>query len=271
MDQTVIELDTAGRSAETEDSHEAVNTVTAFARGLEVISAFGATRPNPTLAELAKATNLPRATVRRAMHTLIALGYAENNGRFFSLRPKILSLGYAYLSTLPLPRRAQPVLESLSGHLNESSSVSILDGQDIVYLGRATTKRIMHVALSIGSRLPAWCTSMGRVLLAAKPPEKLEAWVAQIVFTRHTKHTVTDPTLLLEELARVRTLGYSVVDQELEIGLRSVAVPVYSRDHVIVAAMNVSVQVGRVTVAELVGPILTRLRAGAQELSATLG
>jgi IclR family pca regulon transcriptional regulator len=245
--------------------------VTAFARGLAVIQAFGPSRPHPTLAELAKATGLPRATVRRCMHTLVALGYAQSNGRFFTLLPKILTLGYSYLSTTPLPRIGQPFLERISERINESCSMSVLEGDDIVYIARAATKRIMSVGLSVGSHLPAFCTSMGRVLLAAKSDDELQRWMTRTTLPRHTVHTVTAAAALLEIVRAVRKQGFAVVDQELEIGLRSVAVPVFGPNNTVLAAINVSAQAGRVDLEFLRDTVLKELLKNAADMSAALG
>ena len=252
-------------------SHDSLPFVTALARGLSVIRAFGPDRAEPSLADLAKATELPRATVRRCIHTLIELGYAQSNGRHFSLTPKILTLGYAYLSTAPLPRIAQPFLERISESCNESCSLSILEGDEVVYLARSARKRIMSVDLSVGSLLPAYCTSMGRVLLAALPEDEARARLARAPLQRFTPHTIIDRDALGEILNGVRRQGFALVDQELEIGLRSLAVPVFGGGGKVVAAMNVSAQAGRVDIVQLRGPLLDSLRLGVAELSAVLG
>jgi len=245
--------------------------VTALARGLAVIRAFGRDRAESTLTDLAKATELPRATVRRCVHTLVGLGYAQSDGRHFSLTPKILTLGYAYLSTAPLPRVAQPFLERISESCNESCSLSILEGDEVVYLARSARKRIMSVDLSVGSLLPAYCTSMGRVLLAALPEDEMCNRLARAKLQQFTPHTIVDPDALREILNGVRRQGFAIVDQELEIGLRSLAVPVFGAGGKVVAAMNVSAQAGRVDIVQLRGPLLDSLRLGVAELSAVLG
>lgn len=245
--------------------------VTALARGLAVMRAFGAGRPRMTLADAAKATGLTRATVRRSLLTLVELGYAENDGRYFSLTPRVLTIGYSYLSSMPLPRIAQPFLERVSETLNESCSLSILDGDEIVYVARAATRRIMSIGLSVGSRLPAFHTSMGRVLLAALPEAEMERRLPNMDRTPHTPFTRVTPEALREELARVRGQGYALMDQELELGLRSIAVPVLGPGGQVVAAMNIGTQAGRVDLDRLTGPILETLRATAQEVSAVPG
>ncbi len=245
--------------------------VTALARGLAVIRAFGRDPAEPTLTDLAKATELPRATVRRCVHTLVGLGYAQSDGRHFSLTPKILTLGYAYLSTASLPRVAQPFLERISESCNESCSLSILEGDEVVYLARSARKRIMSVDLSVGSLLPAYCTSMGRVLLAALPEDEVCNRLARAKLEQFTPHTIVDPDALREILNGVRRQGFALVDQELEVGLRSLAVPVFGAGGKVVAAMNVSAQAGRVDIVQLRGPLLDSLRLGVAELSAVLG
>src|SRR5215467_4750439 len=172
-------------------------------RGLAVIRAFGPDRERLSLSEVARATGLTRAATRRFLLTLVQLGYMRNDGREFSLRPRVLELGYAYLSGLALPEIAAPHLEELVAKVRESSSVSVLDGDHIVYVARVPTKRIMTVAISVGTRFPAYATSMGRVLLAALPPDALEQYLAEAVLEPLTANTVTDAGRLREILAEV--------------------------------------------------------------------
>src|SRR5690349_12802465 len=216
-------------------------SVQSMARGLAVIKAFDATRPRMTLSEVARQTDLTRATARRFLHTLVALGYTDTDGREFWLRPKILELGYAYLSSLTLPDVAAVHLKALADQVHESASVSVLDGADIVYVARVPTRRIMAVSISVGTRFPAFATSMGRVLLAALPGTAAADLLAAGDLTPLTRKTLTDPELLLAELDRVREQGWALVDQELELGLRSIAVPIRDTNGQVVAAMNVSV------------------------------
>ena len=244
--------------------------VEAFARGLSVIRAFGPGREHMTLAEIAKLTDLPRATVRRALFTLVALGYAADDGRQFRLTPRILSLGHAYLSSTPLPGLLQPALETVSEMTRESCSASILDGTEIVYVARSATKRIMSVGLNVGSRLPADCTSMGRVLLAAEPVERQKALLQQSKLAPLTDKTLTDPVKLLAELTKVRAQGYAYVDQELEIGLRSIAVPVQNTKGQVVAAINISTQASRMDEASIHAKIREALLQAAHSLAPSL-
>ncbi len=221
--------------------------VQSLERGLSVISAFGPGRSTLTLSEVSRATDLTRAAARRFLLTLVDLGYVRHDGRLFSLTPKILGLGYAFLSSLTLPGVAEPHLDRLSRQLHESASASVLDGTDIVYVARVPAARIMTVAINVGTRFPAHATSMGRVLLAGLDADALDAYLDAAVLEQFTPHTVTDEAVLRERLDEVRTQGYALVDQELEHGLRSIAVPVRDRQGTVVAAVNISSHVSRVT------------------------
>jgi IclR family pca regulon transcriptional regulator len=244
------------------------NFMTTLARGLAVIQAFSQKRNQLSISQISKLTGLSRASVRRCLYTLSKLGFAgsDDASKFF-LRPKVLALGYAYLSSMPLAAAAQPVLEHVSHFLRESCSISTLDGTDIIYLARANVTRIMAIDLGIGSRLPAFCTSMGRVLLANLPPQQLEPLLQRIEFVRYTDRTVNSIERLRQILQGVRTAGYAVVDQELELGLRSMAVPIQSPSGQVVAALNVGAHAQRVTVQVMMAKFLPQLRAAAQELS----
>ncbi|WP_440708664.1 IclR family transcriptional regulator domain-containing protein [Herbiconiux sp. YIM B11900] len=213
--------------------------VQSLARGLAVITAFDAERPEMTLSQVAAVTGLSRATARRFLLTLVELGYVRSDGRLFALTPRVLELGYSFLGGLGLPEIAQPHLERLSRELGESTSASVLDGPDIVYVARVPTRRIMTVGITIGTRFPAYATSMGRVMLAALPADERAARLAHPEPVAFTASTLTSAPALEAEIARVREQGWSIVDQELENGLRSVAVPVVRAGRV-VAAVNVS-------------------------------
>jgi IclR family pca regulon transcriptional regulator len=218
--------------------------VQSLERGLAVIRAFDAEHRDLRLSDVAASTGLTRAAARRFLLTLVDLGYVRLEDGRFSLRPRVLDLGYAYLSSLSFAEIAQPHMEALVHELNESSSVSVLDDLDIVYVVREPTRRIMTITLAVGTRLPAFVTSMGRVLLAALPPEELEERLAQIELHKYTSHTVKSKAALRAELEKVAREGFAMVDQELEEGLRSVAVPI--RDPAgSVAALNVSVHASR--------------------------
>jgi IclR family transcriptional regulator, pca regulon regulatory protein len=244
--------------------------MTSLARGLHVIRAFAGVDRKLTIADVSRATGLTRAVVRRCLYTLKELGYAATDGRLYYLQPRILNLGYAYLSTAPVPIAAQPVLEEMSEILGEASSVAVLDDGAVVYVGRAATKRIMSVNLGVGSRLPAYCTALGRVLLSHLTEEQLESELAKVDFIQHTKYTVTSRTRLQEILSGVRQEGFALNDQELEIGLRSIAVPVRNVVGTVVAAMNVSSQASRVSRRELLERCLPVLRTSAEKLSSQL-
>lgn len=214
--------------------------VQSLARGLEVITAFSKDSPSMTLTEVSEATGLTRATARRFLMTLETLGYIRNTGKEFSLTPKVLELGFSYLSSLGLTERLSPYLVHLSEQVHESASAAILDGTDIVYVARAAGQKIMQVQITIGTRFPAAFTSMGRVLLAALPQEEQHRIIAATEFSSRTPHTITSKEELLSELVRVKSEGYSFVDQELELGLRSLAVPIRDSSGNTVAAINVS-------------------------------
>jgi IclR family transcriptional regulator, pca regulon regulatory protein len=215
--------------------------VQSLARGLAVIRAFDTEHADMTLTEVAARTGLTRATARRFLHTLVELGYVRTDGKTFALTAQVLQLGYAYLSGLSLPQLAQPHLEELSLKLGESTSAAVLDGTDIAYIARVTTRRIMTIGITVGTRFPAYATSMGRVLLAGLPPEQLKEYLAAAEIKPLTPRAIGTVTDLLAVLDKVRAQGWCLLDQELELGLMSVAAPVYHGPKV-VAAVNVSLQ-----------------------------
>jgi len=261
-----------GESAEADDRPPPRNSdfVQSLDRGLAVIRAFGPDRERLSLSEVARATGLTRAAARRFLLTLVSLGYVRSDGREFSLRPRVLELGYAYLSGLALPDVAAPHMEEMVARLHESSSISVLDGQHVVYVVRVPTKRIMTVAISVGTRFPAYATSMGRVLLAALPAEELERYLADATLAPLTDRTVTDPARLRALLAQVAQQGYSIVDQELEEGLRAVAAPIRGAPDVGTAAINVSAHASRVSMVALREQILPVLLETAAQIEADL-
>ena len=244
------------------------NYMTSLERGLAVLQAFSQERRVLTTSQISQRTGIPRAAVRRCLYTLTKLGFVtEEDNRLFSLRPRVLKLGHAYLATTPLAHAAQPVLRHISTTLNESSSVAILDGDEILYIARASTSRIMSIDLHIGSRLPAYCTSMGRVLLAHFSDEALDAYLDRTKLIQYTPRTIVSREGLRSTLESVRANGYALVDQELEIGLRSIAVPIIGTGRQVSAALNVGVQAARISIAEMESRILPVLREGAQELA----
>jgi IclR family transcriptional regulator, pca regulon regulatory protein len=244
--------------------------MTSLARGLAVVQAFSDSRKPQTIANISQKTGIPRAAVRRCLHTLRELGYVDAELNNFSLRPKVLTLGYSYLSSTPLTVSAQPYLNNISRTLNESSSLAVLEDDEVLYVARAATSRVMSVALNTGSRLPAYCTSLGRVMLAYLPADELDQYLARTKLRPMTEHTVTSVKRLREILAGVRQAGYAVNDEELELGLRSIAVPVRGASGKVLAALNVGAQAARVSVQQLEQEFLPVLQRGAQELAILL-
>jgi IclR family pca regulon transcriptional regulator len=243
------------------------NFMTSLARGLAVIQAFSQRRHHLTISQVSTTTGLSRAAVRRCLYTLAKLGFAgSDDNRHFFLRPRILALGHSYISSMPLATAAQPVLEHISHLLHESCSIATLDGVDIVYIARANVTRIMSIDLGVGSRLPAFCTSMGRAILANLPPEELDSVLARVEFKRYTERTITNTAKLTQALRQIRRDGYSIIDQELEHGLRSMAVPIQNPSGKVVAALNIGAHAQRVSIQEMQTKFLPHLRAAAQEL-----
>jgi IclR family transcriptional regulator, pca regulon regulatory protein len=259
----------AGRAADTAQARDS-DFVQSLDRGLAVIRTFGPDRERLSLSEVARATGLTRAAARRFLLTLVKLGYVRSDGREFSLRPKVLELGYAYLSGLALPDVAQPHLEELSAKLHESSSISVLDGHHIVYVARVATKRIMTVAISVGTRFPAYAASMGRVLLAGLSESELDKYFSEATFEAFTPQTVTDPDRLREIVREVREQGYSIVDQELEEGLRAIAVPICESSGAVTAAVNVSAHARRHSPETMRADLLPALLETAARIEADL-
>ena len=252
------------------DGGRAAHYVQSLQRGLAVIRAFGADTPSLTLSEVARATGLTRAATRRFLLTLGDLGYVRSDGRYFELTPRVLELGYAFLSSLSLPEVAEPHLERLVAEVHESSSVSVLDGDDIVYVARVPTSRIMRVSINVGTRFPAYATSMGRVLLSGMGPDELDAFLARAELRRLASHTITDEQRLRAELAGVRRQGWAIVDQELEEGLRSVAAPIRDREGRVVAAVNLSAHASRTSIDAVKRALLPQLLATAERIEADL-
>ena len=248
------------------------NFMTSLARGLLVIQGFSRQSLHLSISQLSKRTGLSRASVRRCLHTLSKLGFAgSDDRRKFYLLPRVLELGRSYLSSVPLATVAQPVLKRLSQILHESCSIALLDGIDIIYVARANVTRIVAIDLGVGTRLPAFCTSIGRVLLANLPPEEMEALLSRSEFARYTDRTLASVEQIRQVLRSVRRDGYAIVDQELELGLRSMAVPVQNHMGRVVAAINVGAHGQRVSVQDMQTRFLPYLRAAAQELCLLLG
>jgi IclR family pca regulon transcriptional regulator len=244
--------------------------VASLARGLAVVRAFSRDAREMTLSEVAQKTGLTRAAARRFLLTLESLGYVASDGRRFRLTPKVLDLGFSYLSSMELWDVALPYMEEVSATIHESCSASVLQGCDIVYIARVPTKRIMSVALAIGARLPAITTSMGRVLLAHLEDEALQQHLGSCPVHRHTDHTVTELAALRAILRAVRQQGYCLVDQELEEGLISIAVPVRNQRGRVLAAMNASSHASRTSADEVTEHYLPVLQQAAQKIAAAL-
>jgi IclR family pca regulon transcriptional regulator len=247
------------------------NFMTSLARGLLVIQSFSPQSPQMTISQLSVKTGLSRAAVRRCLYTLSKLGFAGiEDGSRYALRPRMLTLSNTYSASSSLSTAAQPILERMSAVLRESFSVATLDGDDIVYIARSSVSRVMSDDLHIGSRLPAYCTSMGRVLLAYLPADQVEQYLARVVLTAHTPRTVSSVEKLRLALRNVRRHGYALVDQEYEIGLRSIAVPVYAPTGRVVATLNLSGSAPRMPAYEMQSRFLPHLRTAAAELGAFL-
>jgi IclR family transcriptional regulator, pca regulon regulatory protein len=254
-------------TVKTDDRSEFVQSLE---RGLSVLRAFSAEYPSQTLAETARITGLTRASARRFLHTLEALGYLRSDGKVFELTPKVLDLGYAYISSMPVQQIAQPHMESLSAAVHESVSVAVLEGADIVYLARVPTKQIMAISLSIGSRLPALTSSMGRAILGDSSEIELRSFIATHPPEKRADRTVTNPDALVRAIQEARKFGYVLLDQELENGVRSVAAPLRDSKGRAVAAINVSTHAGRVTLVDLRNRILPQLLQTAANINAEL-
>lgn len=244
--------------------------VSSLDKGLRVIRAFSESDPQLTLSEMAKKLDMSRATSRRFLMTLNTLGYVETDGKLFWLSPKILELGYAYLTSRPLVNIVQPFIEQVSKATGESCSVSVIEQGDIVYIARYSVNHIMSINLQTGSRLPAWITSMGRVLLAYLPPEKRAHLLATAVIEPRTGNTVKTLSALDEILLEVRQQGYCVVNQELEEGLISIAVPIFNKKQEVIAAINIGAASARLDNPDVVKKVLAQLTKASQQITQAL-
>ncbi|WP_181765693.1 IclR family transcriptional regulator domain-containing protein [Streptomyces albidus (ex Kaewkla and Franco 2022)] len=240
-------------------------------KAFRVLESFSADRPRMSVTEAAETAGLSRATARRILLTFQRLGFAETDGRSFGLTPRVLRFGFGYLSALPYWETAQSRMRALADELRESCSMATLDGSEIVYVARVPAARSMSITLSIGSRLPAYATSMGRVLLAALPAQELDALLPDLPLEPLTQNTITDAGLLREELARVKQQGFAVVDGEREEGVRSAAAPVRGRGGRVLAAVNVSANAARVPLEELRGVFVPRVVETADAITADIG
>jgi IclR family pca regulon transcriptional regulator len=240
--------------------------VTALARGLAVIRAFGSDRPRMTLADIAKHVSLPRATVRRSLITLATLGYIETDGRNFALTPKVLALANSYLSSSPLPRAAQPLLERLAETTRESCWAAILDEEDVLLVAGARTNRLLSAGLAVGSRLPAFCSALGRVLLAGSSDEKLDAFMERLAPRSFTPRTVTEAAAIRRAILSARDEGYAISDGEVETGVCSIAVPLVDQQGRTIAALNATVPSARLRRSEMMERFLPLLRQAANDI-----
>src|SRR5271165_5824990 len=237
-----------------------------LAPGLRVIESFEGHRHGRSIVEIALSTGLSRAAIRRVLLTLELLGYVERSRQVHRLKTQVLRLGFSYLSSSSVVEAARPVLERITEQVHESSSMSMLDGDQIVYVARSAASRVLAAGLSVGSRLPAYCTSMGRVLLAALPDEELAAYLRDLKPRAFTPNTLTRISQLRKAILQVRKDGFAIVDEELEAGLRSIAVPVSTRGNRVVAAINAGTHISRVDRAALIGRCLPALQEGARIL-----
>ena len=245
--------------------------MTSLARGLAVIHAFEERKRHLTIAQISHRTEIPRASVRRCLLTLMKLGYVTTDGRTFSLLPKVLTLGHAYLSSTPLAVTAQPSLDRLSDRLNEACSMAILEGDEILYIARSSIPlRLVSMDLSIGSRLPAYCTSMGQILLAGLDDAALEEYLAHADLQRRTSRTLTTAEAIRKVVMEIRQQGWVISDQELEPGLRSLAVPLRDSEGQVHAALNVGTPASRITRGELEARFVPVLLEASRELSKKL-
>ncbi len=257
-------------SPEIADPKPGDSYVRSFARGLDVIRSFSADARRQTLSEVAQRAGLTRAGARRILLTLQALGYVESDGRLFALTPRILDLGFAYLSSMPIWNLAEPVMEDLVGQVRESCSAAVLEGTDIVYVLRVPTHKIMRNSLGVGSRLPAYCTSLGRMLLAGLPDEEVLRRLENSPRKALTRHTLVDTELLLGKVQQARRQGWCLINQELEEGLISMAAPLTDRGGRTVAALNISGQANRTSARLMQETLLPPLLAAAQAISRLL-
>jgi len=245
--------------------------VQSIARGFAVIKAFSGQADSLTIAGVAQRTGLSRAASRRFLLTLKALGYVASDAGAFRLTPRVLDLGFTFLSTMKLPDVAQPVMEEVVSTVHESCSISVLDGVDVVYVARVPAKRIMSISLAVGTRLAAYPTSMGRVLLAALEPESLDRYFTSVTLRPLTSRTITNVSKLRSILEQVREQGWALVDQEMELGIRSVAAPIHDRSGKPIAAINISSHASRVNLKDMRVRHLPLVLQAAARISQMLG
>jgi IclR family pca regulon transcriptional regulator len=242
----------------------------ALARGLQILGAFDAAHRTQTLSQVAAQVGLPRATARRALLTLVALGYLELEDRQFRLTPRVLRLASAYLTSNPVSTLLQPACDRIARAVGESCSAAVLECHEVVMVARAVPAQLMPIGAGIGFRLPAYCSALGRVLLAALPDDAVAAYLARTDLAALTPHTLTRPADIAAAIDAVRAAGYCLADQEAEPGFRSVAVPIRRFDGTVIAALNIGARAGAADVATMTGRFLDQLRVTASELTGFL-
>lgn len=239
-------------------------------KGLAIIEAFGQSRSSLTLTQAADITGHSKASVRRCLLTLCKLGYATQAGRQFSLASRALRLGYAYVTSVQLTKVAQPILDLTSEHTHESASIAVLDSQDVVFVARSTHRRSLSSGVGVGARLPVYCSATGRVLLSGQPKAQVQFILNRMSRPPLTPHTRTSVSDVLGEIERIHTQGYALCDEELEIGLRSIAVPIRNAQGVLVAAMSLSVSIHRMTREQMILKLLPELEIARRSFAALL-
>jgi IclR family transcriptional regulator, pca regulon regulatory protein len=252
------------------DPAEQPDFVTALARGLAVIRAFGTQPKRMSLTEIARQVNLPRATVRRSLITLETLGYVESDGKTFMLTPQVLSLGHSYLASMPVTRAVQPRLERMSAQFNEVSSAGILDHDDTVFLARVPVRRVSRERMPTGGRMPAYCTSLGRVLLAAQPDAVIDEYLARIEPHAYTPRTLIHPAKIRDAIMAARRTAYSIVEEELDAGVVAISVPIKDAHDRTIAALGVTSHIDRTTPEQMIERFLPFMREAANEIRAEL-
>jgi IclR family pca regulon transcriptional regulator len=257
------------RTEEEEKAREGSEFIETLDRGLRVIQSFGIDRRPMTLSDLSKSANLPRATVRRILMTLVKSGFVVSDERLFSLTPRVLLLASAYLTSNQISTVMQPLMDEVAGKAKEVCSLAILDGEEVVFIARSSPARVFSTGLDIGYRLPAFCTSVGRVLLGRLANDELTRTVDGMKLAAQTQSTLLDKPAVIATIIADRTKGYSLVDQEAEEGFRSISVPIRRYDGAVIAAANIGAHVDRITTGEMIDrflPLLKEMSLAAQPL-----
>ncbi len=239
-------------------------------KGLAIIEAFVQSKAPMTLSQAANITGHSKASVRRSLHTLCRLGYAAQEGRLFQLAPRTLRLGHAYIGSDPLTKVAQPILEMVSERTKESASLAVLDSQDALFVARSTQRRSLSSGLAIGARLPAYCSATGRVLLSGQEQSHVLFLLNRMTRPAYTPHTITGVSEIVEQIRLVKIQGYAIATEELEIGIRSMAIPIRNARGEMVAAMSISVATRRMTVEAIVANLLPELESARMLFSSLL-